>query len=326
MTWAFTDDHANEDELWVELGGAAAWYYTMGDAYCRRREPERLARGARLDVIPRKATLTLFPDEKAAEHVAAFVRHGLWKEEADAYVVAGYMRKYHSRRDQQEAASPPKRAGSVGPPNVSQLGGRARASTAQRDGSGRFQPKPSQPVQPPPATRPSDPESGSRSSSSESTPPPKDLTGYGDQPDQPEGGGLGIRERAELFISDPTKATMDYGMPQTWAEVRAAFQAFQDVWSQPAEQFRGRDDPRARRIVERFAEGFTDAQLVEAARGARLDPHIASNPQWQDVATVWRDAGQVEKFRRLLTSPPKPSRRGPPQPSTGGINLKDYGG
>lgn len=139
MSWAFTDDHANESELLQGIGGAAAWYYTCGDCYCRRKEHERRKAGARLDFIPSTAALVLFPDAKAKAHVAAIVRVGLWLQVEGGYVVLNYAVKY----GHETTVAAPSTAPAL-KPTPAQLGGQARAAQASRGPAGTFQPKPSQ--------------------------------------------------------------------------------------------------------------------------------------------------------------------------------------
>lgn len=139
MTWGFTDDHANENEALQDIGGAAAWYGTCGDLYCRRKEVERRKVGARLDFIPTTAAFTLFPDAKAKAHVAALVRVGLWQPVEGGFVIVGYAEKYgHAAAVNAPVSAPPLK------PTPSQLGGQARAAQASRGPAGKFQPKPSQ--------------------------------------------------------------------------------------------------------------------------------------------------------------------------------------
>lgn len=133
-------------------------------------------------------------------------------------------------------------------------------------------------------------------------------------PDQGGAGGAApsalptpLQAKAQLLLDNPTDAVMAHGSPETWPEVIEAFGRLKAVY--PAlGQLRSRD-ARARTIVERFAEGTTLDQLDRSARGSKLDPHIAGNAAYQTVQTVWRDAGQVDKFCALLEAPP--TARGP---------------
>jgi len=132
-----------------------------------------------------------------------------------------------------------------------------------------------------------------------------------------------LQVKAAAYLHDPTRAAMAYGAPDTWLEVRDAFSVFDGIW--PGSGTLRSRDPRAQIIVERFAAGHTLEQLAEAARGAKLSEHIASNPDFQTVQTIWRDAGQVDKFRRLLTTPPSGvrARNAPLQNSPGYASAQD---
>ena len=110
--------------------------------------------------------------------------------------------------------------------------------------------------------------------------------------------------RATDWQRDPTRAAFAHGPPETWPEVAAANDAFVAVYP-AAGKLRGRDK-RAVIIADRYADGFTLADLAEAAQGSKLDPHIAGNVGFQTVQTVWRDAGQIDKFKALLADPPRP--------------------
>lgn len=144
------------------------------------------------------------------------------------------------------------------------------------------------------------------------TPAEEQAPGQDEPPDLPivepltdaptELNGSAVERKALEFITDPYRCTMAHGPPETWPEVVAANEAFRVVWP-AAGRLRARDT-RAVVIVERFAQGYTLDQLVEAARGARLDPHIAGNAAYQTVSTIWRDTGQVDKFSALLKAPP----------------------
>jgi hypothetical protein len=124
-------------------------------------------------------------------------------------------------------------------------------------------------------------------------------------PDPGGAGGTELQRRAEAYVTDPNRATMAHGPPERWPEVIAAANAFRDVWPTSG-KLRSRDT-RAVVVVERLAQGYTVEQLAGAARGAKLDTHIAGNAGYQTISTVWRDAAQVDRFLALLaTGGPKP--------------------
>lgn len=116
----------------------------------------------------------------------------------------------------------------------------------------------------------------------------------------------GVFGRAERYVKDPTGAVMEWGPPERWPEVVEANEAFLSVYPN-AGRLRPRD-VRAPRIIERIAEGYSLEQLLKAAKGSRLDPHIGGNASFQTVGTVWRDAAQVDRFCALFDCPPKEDR------------------
>ncbi|HEX2881158.1 MAG TPA: hypothetical protein VHO25_16620, partial [Polyangiaceae bacterium] len=106
--------------------------------------------------------------------------------------------------------------------------------------------------------------------------------------------------------------------PSLWPEVLEISADRDAAFGSPPVQLR-RSDTRAYRVVERVAEGYTREQLREAFEGAALDDHIKSNAQFQGLGTLLRDAAQVDRFRALRASPPKPKTKGcaPLQPNAG---------
>jgi hypothetical protein len=291
MTWAFTDDHANENEALQAIGGAAAWYYTCGDCYCRRKEPERRTSGARLDFIPATAAYTLFPDAKAKAHVKALVGNGLWLEAEGGFVVAGYMRKYYGASAAAVAPAEP-----VARPTPSQLGGQARASQASRGPGGTFQPKSSQlapaAIQPAgpaaPATRAS--ESGSDSGEKEEEKPSsKDLTSSArirlERPTSLESAcAIPIRERCELLGTDAHLAS--YIQPERWPELLRLRELFAEVSGLsnvelgPYAHHKG-----TQRLVAMFACGHSLETLERAFR------QLPKDKWWVDNARKFGIAG-----------------------------------
>lgn len=142
---------------------------------------------------------------------------------------------------------------------------------------------------------------------------PTDGDGVDEIPDE----GRPLAERARQWFEDPMRAQLELGKPESWPEVRAAFDAFRAVWPSAGKLRAGprEPDPRAMKILERFAEGVTPDELVQAARGSALDPYIVARTDLQTPLTVWRDAGQIDKYVALLRTPSKPARNGrvPPE-------------
>jgi hypothetical protein len=118
------------------------------------------------------------------------------------------------------------------------------------------------------------------------------------------------RDRASRWLRDRMSAELEWGDAAMWPIVAGVVEDFRSTW--PAEKPpRHGGDPRARTILERVAEGYSRDELARAARGSKLDPNIADNPQYQTIRTVFRDAAQVDKFA-ALAEPPKPKRRRTP--------------
>jgi hypothetical protein len=129
-----------------------------------------------------------------------------------------------------------------------------------------------------------------------------------------------VQAKASAYVRDPNRTALEHGPVEKWPEVVAAAEVFEAEWPGSG-SLRSRDS-RALVIVERYAQGFTLDDLRDAAEGAKRDPHIASNPTFQTIKTVWRDEGQIDRFRKLLTSPgvSKTHR----QPSTGAVSAEEY--
>ena len=96
---------------------------------------------------------------------------------------------------------------------------------------------------------------------------------------------------------------MTVGDPAEWPEAQQLGRVLSEVFGCRPPEFRGgMNNPGLRCIVERFAEGSSEADLADAIRGAAEDPHIADNRQFQTLQTILRDASQVEKFKALAGS------------------------
>lgn len=201
MSWAFLDDHANENEKLQAVGEGAAWYWACGLMYCRRKEDERRRRGERVDFIPEAQSLALWPTPKARAYVKALVDRGLWERIEGGYAVHDYHDVY-GRKPGGPATTPA--GSSAGPadnqPTPSQLGGMARASRASRGPAGRFQPEtqPAGPAEPAPRASGSYSYSGSDLKREVVA---EDLTGHGAQsgpqppPPAPSAEGSPLRAR-----------------------------------------------------------------------------------------------------------------------------------
>jgi hypothetical protein len=125
-------------------------------------------------------------------------------------------------------------------------------------------------------------------------------------PTPPQNSELAERARRWVELADAGngmgrgEADMRYGDPARWAETLSICEAMRETFGRPDEP-RYSGDPRARVVVDRFVEGFSPAELAEAIRGAKNDPNIRDNRQFQALKTILRDAAQVDKFRALAT-------------------------
>jgi hypothetical protein len=291
MSWGFTDDHANESEALQAIGGAAAWYYTCGDLYCRRKEPERRKTGARLDFIPATAAYTLFPDSKAKAHVKAIAGEGLWQEIEGGFVILGYAEKYGHA-----AAHNALTASQTAKPSPAQLGGQARAAQASRGPGGTFQPKSSQlapagnqpadPAAPAPRAPDPVPESGEREKKEPSS---KDLPASGRaklaRPTSlATACEIPIRERCELLGTDAHLAS--YIQPERWPELLRLRDLFAEVSGLsnvelgPFGHHKG-----TQRLVAMFAAGHSIETLERAFR------HLPKSKWWKDNGRRFGIAG-----------------------------------
>jgi len=285
VSWGFTDDHANESEQLQGIGGAAAWYYTCGDLYCRRKEHERRKAGARLDFIPSTAALVLFPDPKAKAHVAAIVRVGLWLQVEGGYVVVGYAVKYgHDSATVAPSTAPALK------PTPAQLGGQARAAQASRGPAGTFQPKSSQLA--PADTSQLDQPSQLRASESPAPVPERTKEESNSSKDLPRSASargtsrhrpvslesaceLPIQERCQLLGTDAHLAS--YIQPERWPELLRLRELFAEVSGLSNVELGPFSHHKAtQRLVAMFSAGHSLETLERAFRA------LPRNKWWCD--------------------------------------------
>lgn len=294
MTWGFTDDHANESEQLQGIGGAAAWYYTCGDLYCRRKEQERRKAGARLDFIPATAALVLFPDTKAKAHVVAIVRAGLWLQVEGGYVVVGYAVKY----GHDAAVSAPSTAPAL-KPTPAQLGGQARAAQASRGPAGTFQPRASQ-LEPATSSRLDQP-SQLRASESPVPVPERTKEEANSSKDLPRSASargpsrhrpvslesaceLPIQERCQLLGTDAHLAS--YIQPERWPELLRLRELFAEVSGLSNVELGPFSHHKAtQRLVAMFSAGHSLETLERAFRA------LPRNKWWCDNGRKYGLAG-----------------------------------
>ncbi len=111
-----------------------------------------------------------------------------------------------------------------------------------------------------------------------------------------------IRERAQAFLRDPTKATMNWGSPEKWPEVEALCVAFAETWGRQ-DRPRSGGDPRVRVILQRYAAGRSQEELTRAVRASKRYGPIADKPEYQRLKTILRDDEQVDNLLRLESAP-----------------------
>lgn len=113
-------------------------------------------------------------------------------------------------------------------------------------------------------------------------------------------------------LRDPVRTQMRFGPVESWPEVLAVCESFVATWGRE-DRPRHQGDPRARVILERFAEGYTVDQLVAAVRGSKFADYIRGNKAHQALKTILRDAAQIDKFSVLTelpsATPPRASDR-----------------
>lgn len=132
--------------------------------------------------------------------------------------------------------------------------------------------------------------------------------------------GTELRLRAQRYLRDPLGAGLESGSAETWDEVVEVAKRFTSVWGREVRLSGGA--PAVRRIVDRLAEGYTVAELCQAVTGAHNDPFYLDNGQFQNLHTILRDGGQVERFNVIAKTPP--SSKKAPQPNYGVNILKGH--
>lgn len=160
---------------------------------------------------------------------------------------------------------------------------------------------------------------------------PTDSRPAGDPPDAPEGkpGGIAatsqaappaapltLQARAALWLTDPTRATLEAPHPETWPEVlqldervRSAFGIARSV------RITGREDPRVSKPLALWAAGLTQQDLLDAIDGAAVDPYLQRTPSQRSVRWIFDNADRVQEMILKKPAPPPkasaPRRRAP---------------
>lgn len=95
------------------------------------------------------------------------------------------------------------------------------------------------------------------------------------------------------------RAALEAPHPETWPEMRELADALARAFGGPPELPRHAGDGRATAALARWSEGYSNAELCEAIRGAALDDHLQAHPQFQTLATILKSPEQVDRFRKL---------------------------
>lgn len=103
---------------------------------------------------------------------------------------------------------------------------------------------------------------------------------------------------------------------QVWPEVKVIADAFEATWGRRDDPRHG-GEPRAKAILERFAEGYTVDQLVLAIQRSKFADYMLEKQSNQTLVTILRDAAQVDKFSALTALPKKHNDPKPKQPNGG---------
>lgn len=143
MNAAYLLSTARSNEKLERAGSAAAWYWVCSISYLRDKQEKRVERGEPIDFIPDNASLSLFADRNAREHVKALVKHRLWHVVDGGFRVNDYVEVYGADSNPAELQpdTPDSPAGNPADskPRSSQLGGAAR-SESSRTPAGTFVP------------------------------------------------------------------------------------------------------------------------------------------------------------------------------------------
>jgi hypothetical protein len=115
---------------------------------------------------------------------------------------------------------------------------------------------------------------------------------------------VGLRAKAQSWISDATIAALVHPQPEAWPETQAVVLALTETFGGPEQAPRNSGDRRMQVLLARWAEGRTTEELVAAIRGAARDDLIQRKPQLQNLTTILRDSGEVDRYARLLTIAP----------------------
>lgn len=110
---------------------------------------------------------------------------------------------------------------------------------------------------------------------------------------------VSLEVRAKRWIEDPNRAQFEHPQPERWPEILSLQAKLAEVFGNPIEQPRNPKDPRCRLPLERYAEGYSEEQLLIAIEGAKQSKSIGETREYQVLTTILRDAQQVDKLAAL---------------------------
>lgn len=116
-------------------------------------------------------------------------------------------------------------------------------------------------------------------------------------PGAPEVGSL--ESRAKRWVEDPNRAAFECPQPERWPEILSLQVRLAEVFGLPVEKPRQPRDPRCWVPLQRYAEGHSEAELLDAIEGAKQSKAIGDSREYQVLATILRDSAQVDKLRAL---------------------------
>lgn len=111
-----------------------------------------------------------------------------------------------------------------------------------------------------------------------------------------------IAERAVRFQRDRLSAEAQWGPVQQWPEMIALWSAFETAWGRKDEPRHG-NDPRVRCVIQLYASGRSEAELVKAIGASKRYGPVAKNVEFQRLKTILKDEEQVDNLLRLHDSP-----------------------
>jgi hypothetical protein len=300
MSWAFLDDHADENPKLMAVGGEAAWYWACGLCYCRRNPKVP-------GFIPYQKAFLLYPTKNPQALVARLVDVHLWAEVDGGFQVNDYGKIYKSEGDAVELATKRAEAG--------RLGGLAKAGKKLAKQPSKLPDEPpSKEAERSLANEPKDSGknlahvSATRATRvrEDPTPTPTDLPDTTTQgPDRSPAdpnrmgpkavvaadGTLPIAERARKVLENPVDG-YDLG-PSRWPEVQAIGKAWAfGMALDLRDNARGDSDLRA--ILEALAAGSPPDRLVA------IGPLASKSEYFKKIKRPGPAAFTAAVIRRLL--------------------------